>query len=580
MEIRTYSFDESGRVMLSSSARGKDWPVVYMIHNRDTLYIGETTSASTRMGQHLSNPEKQEAQLERIEIVFDDTYNKSVVLDFEQKLIKYCKADGQFRHILNRNAGQSAMHNYYRRAEYHNTFRELWAMLVEKGLAKQGIDAIENWNIFKYSPYNSLTEEQNEIAAGILQDISAKMKNGQKGVALVEGCAGTGKTVLAISMINSIVNAASLDLQELSEDELSSDKIQALLALKSSLALRREPLKIGLLTPISGIRTTMSKVFDECGNGLDGEMVIGPSDVKDQVYDILFVDESHRLRKRKNLGSGFGNFDIVSRMLGLDPNTCSQLDWALKQSKYTVLFYDEEQSIKGSDVSYEEYHRSLETYASCMKKYSLTTQMRCEGGGAYIDYVKDILHVRSPQPQRILNYDFRLYEDVDAMFRKIRELDREVGLCRTLAGFSWPWATHKSGCKTYEEMVAQGKYDIEIEGHRYIWNLRTAGWIDMPHAVDTIGCIHTSQGFDLNYVGVIFGREIDYDPVKNEITIDLKKFYDANVKNSNPEEIVKGFIINTYTTILARGIKGCYVYACNPNLREYLKRFIPAAEEK
>ena len=93
-------------------------------------------------------------------------------------------------------------------------------------------------------------------------------------------------------------------------------------------------------------------------------------------------------------------------------------------------------------------------------------------------------------------------------------------------------------------------------------------------AIDTIGCIHTTQGYDLNYVGVIFGKEIDYNPLSNTIEVDLTKFYDTNVKRSTPPDVVKQYIINTYTTMMTRGIKGCYVYACNKNMQNYLKRFI------
>lgn len=95
----------------------------------------------------------------------------------------------------------------------------------------------------------------------------------------------------------------------------------------------------------------------------------------------------------------------------------------------------------------------------------------------------------------------------------------------------------------------------------------------------TIGCIHTSQGYDMNYVGVIFGKEIDYDFKTKSIVIDLKKYKDKKVKAGTEESVLKELIVNTYTTILARGIKGCYVYAYNPNLRKYLKQYIPSANE-
>lgn len=119
-EIRTYSFDNDGLNELKNFEYGKNWPVVYLIHNNQDLYIGETTSAEVRMSQHLSNNEKN--YLEEIAIVFDHKFNKSVILDYEQRLIKYCSVDSRFQNILNKNKGQQAIHDYYNRDEYRSDF--------------------------------------------------------------------------------------------------------------------------------------------------------------------------------------------------------------------------------------------------------------------------------------------------------------------------------------------------------------------------------------------------------------------------------------------------------------------------
>ena len=108
-------------------------------------------------------------------------------------------------------------------------------------------------------------------------------------------------------------------------------------------------------------------------------------------------------------------------------------------------------------------------------------------------------------------------------------------------------------------------------------NLTSVDWITRQDSHCTIGCIHTSQGYDMNYVGVIFGEEIDYNFNTNSIEIDLEKYKDKKVKAGTDERVLKKLILNTYTTILARGIKGCYVYACNPNLKQYLQQYISTA---
>jgi SOS-response transcriptional repressor LexA len=118
-------------------------------------------------------------------------------------------------------------------------------------------------------------------------------------------------------------------------------------------------------------------------------------------------------------------------------------------------------------------------------------------------------------------------------------------------------------------------YDIIIGENQLKWNSISVDWINSPNSIDEVGCIHTTQGYDLNYTGVIIGPELDYDFTSKKLTVDKQKYKDKNGKNSiqNEEELLD-FIINIYKTILLRGIEGTYVYACNENLRCFLHQFI------
>jgi DUF2075 family protein len=178
-------------------------------------------------------------------------------------------------------------------------------------------------------------------------------------------------------------------------------------------------------------------------------------------------------------------------------------------------------------------------------------------------YIDDIFNLRDPEYQDFGNYEFKLYEDPNAMIEFICKKDVDEGLCRTLAGYSWEWVS----------AADTNTPDIELEGKQYFWNRKSSQWI-LNSNPEEIGCVHTSQGYDLNRVGVILGREIDYDPFTNSIVIDRNLFFDSKVKQQTNDDKLKQFIINAYKVLLVRGIKGCYVYACNSNLREYLKRFI------
>jgi DUF2075 family protein len=147
----------------------------------------------------------------------------------------------------------------------------------------------------------------------------------------------------------------------------------------------------------------------------------------------------------------------------------------------------------------------------------------------------------------------------------IKNKNKKLGLSRVVAGYAWPWHT-KKGTRDY---------DIEIDGLKLIWNSSLKNWVNSKNSINEVGCIHTIQGYDLNYVGVIIGPEICYDPKKNKILINKEKYFDINGRKGvlNEDEL-KLYIINIYKTLLTRGIKGCYVYIVDKNLKNYFQNKI------
>jgi len=564
MEIISFGFTVADREKLGNSVMGKDWPVVYLINNDSEIYIGETCSIYNRFSQHLQNPDRDE--LKTINVIIDDQFNKSAVLDIEQSLIQLCHADGKFR-LQNLNAGQSVRYNYYQREMYVNKLQGIWSALKKKELADHDFYVLKNSSIFKYSPYITLTVEQSNICNEVMHDILEKLAKGEKGTSVINGSAGTGKTIMAINMIFTLMNADRIRIDNSDVTTYGFTDEHMVLHELHDFINENGRLNIGFVLPMKSIRMTMSAVFRKTGNGLKSGMVIGPFDVTKEHYDILFVDESHRLSKRKNI-SNMGSFDSTSRELGLEPEHATQLDWILRCSDYQVFFYDKDQTVKGSDISPEQFDGTIGPDA---KHYFLTTQMRCAAGDDYPKYLKNIFECRQRTFDEVKNYDFKIFDDVDDMIRGIKSLNSENGLCRVVAGYSWKWV---SKGRKVEEIKAKHLEDIHIGPYRYVWNMSNMEWILREDSIDEIGCIHTSQGYDLNYVGVIFGYEIDYDEIQNKIVIDLSKFYDMNVKKATDEDQVKKYIINAYRVMMTRGIKGCYVYACNPGLNKYLKRFI------
>ena len=569
MLILRYSFSDEGRSVLSGKHIG-DWPVVYLIHNDDEAYVGETCSFVNRFSQHLSNPNRR--NLKEICVILDDEFNKSATLDIEQSLIQLFNADEMFN-LQNLNAGQSVKHDYYQRELYTNKLPDIWRELQAMGLAVHDFEELRNSPLFKFSPYISLTAEQNDVCMDVLSDMLEKLVEGSEGTSVIHGSAGTGKTVMAINMMFMLCTASEVS-KDPSKVTVGFTDEQMVVHDLFNFIKENGGLRIGLVVPMASLRKTLRFVFSNTKNGLKGSMVMGPNDVVSELinsgfepFDVLFVDESHRLARRKNITS-YRSLDNAREMLGMNPEVSTQLDWIVRCSRYRVLFYDVDQTVKGADITPEQFDEAI---GPSREDYILNTQLRCEAGGEYLHYLDRILRCRQAKAENVENYDLCLFDDVNDMVTSIKRLDKSMGLCRNVAGYSWPWKT--KGMKS-EDIKAQGLFDIEIEGYRYVWNMSNVEWIMRKESVDEIGCIHTTQGYDLNYVGVIFGREIDYDEFENRIVVDLDRFYDSNVKKGTDPDVVRKYILNAYKVMMTRGIKGCYIYVCNPSLRKYLGRFI------
>ena len=575
MEIREFEFSQTGLSVLREHSMGQNWPVVYLINNKNELYVGETTSAGGRFYQHLNNPERK--NLKKIRIVFDDQFNKSAILDIEQTLIQMFLADQKFV-LQNRNGGQSCKHDYYQRALYQRKVDDIWNELNQALLTNHNASTIRNSNLFKYSPFNTLTPEQEQVSQDILLNAIDCLESGETGTSVLSGKAGTGKSIVLIHMMYTLMSAMSVTYND--EDLTPDEQLElgARISLSNKIrdyVKRHGDLKIAFVVPMTSIRKTFKAVFSASkGTGLKPSMVIGPQEVLKKDYDIVFVDEAHRLARRKNL-TAYGAFDKACARLGIDKMTATHLDMIQLKSRYSVLVYDECQTVKASDLTPCQFQRSLKLHGRDVHAVYLKTQMRCEGGSSYVEYLDSVFSVCQEKFHYVKNYDFRIWDNPNAMIEEIRAKEKIYSLCRVVAGYSWEWKSRE--CSTLDEAISKGLEDIELGGEKYVWNMDKQEWILRDGAVNEIGCVHTTQGYDLNYVAVIFGCEIDYDDESGSIVIDRSKFYDDKVKDGVDDDTLKQYIINSYKVMMTRGIKGCYVYACNPGLQNYLKRFIAEA---
>lgn len=427
---------------------------------------------------------------------------------------------------------------------------------MERGLVQRSLNDIENSDLFKYSPYKALNSEQEQALAMILRNIRNNPNPGSKSVTLVEGCAGSGKTVLAIFLVKLLTEITSNYV--VWDEESDTGYIAELKFFRE--AYKGRKFKVGFVVPMQSLRKTLKNVFNSI-RGLSADMIIGPAEVKNDEYDILIVDEAHRLRQRKALAQ-YPVFDQCNAYFGLG-NDGTELDWILKSSRWQIMFYDAEQSVKPADIDVSKFRSICQRHLS--KQVTLYSQMRCLGGQDYIAYVKGVLNGEQVERRTDFGeYRIRFYDDAALMFRDIQDLDRQYRLCRTVAGYGFKWISKK-------DKAAQ---DICIGDLCVQWNTTDKDWIGHPGSVNEIGCIHTVQGYDLNYCGVIFGPEIGYDKASQQIVIRKGCYYDALGKAAvETDQELHDYIINIYATLMTRGIRGTYVYACDPDLREYLRQY-------
>lgn len=566
-KIEQYSFDENGINNLKiNSKHGVDWPVVYILSGNKEAYVGETQNAYDRMKQHFSN--KKRKNLTKINLMQSDSFNKSAILDIENMLITHMHADGKFI-LQNSNGGQSKLHNYYQRSEYQNVFTEIWDKLKKLNLVEHSLFEVENSEIFKFSPYKELTNDQYMVVEELLKLYSEAMQGTSRMDVIVNGGAGTGKSLIAIYFLNMIANILNndydfSDTEQYIDDESFLNRADLIKAIKNY-----GNDKIGFVIAVPSFKDTVKKVFKSIKE-LRHIHVISPSEASRGDYDVLIVDEAHRLKRRHKL-TNYGTHDNVNKSLGL-PADSTELDWLkFKAKKMLILFYDGIQSIKESDVSKEDFDKINSD--NCTHKLFLNTQLRVKGGDEYIDFARSLFSDSPIKYKSQKGYDLKVYDDCYEMFEAIKSKNIEYkGLCRMLAGFSFYW---RKKARDKKNVKYNQNYDFEIDGHYYCWNedFNASDFITNDKNIEKIGCIYTSQGHDLNYAGVIFGEDISYNPETKQIMYHPDKFIDTYSKSSDINKTINN-IINAYLVLLTRGVYGTYIYAVDKNLREYINSLI------
>lgn len=353
----------------------------------------------------------------------------------------------------------------------------------------------------------------------------------KKQVLIIEGGPGTGKSVLAINLLVELTNRSLLS-QYVTRNSAPREVYQAKLS--------------GSLT-----KSRISNLFRSSGSF---------TTTKNNEFDVLMVDEAHRLNEKSGLFQNQGE---------------NQVKELINAAKLSIFFVDEDQKVTLKDIGDKDEVKFWANHlkAEVIEMY-LESQFRCNGSDGYLAWLDNILQIKKTANETLddIDYDFQIFEDPKELFDVIKEKNKDKNNSRLLAGYCWNWISAKD-----PELK-----DIKIGDFEATWNLKSQGqsWIIQPNSVEQVGCIHTTQGLELDYVGVIIGPDISYrngeiitHPEKRA-TSDRSISGWRNLIKENPattqvrlSEIIK----NTYRTLMTRGQKGCYVYVVDENLRNYFE---------
>ena len=379
----------------------------------------------------------------------------------------------------------------------------------------------------------TLLDEQAVCYDMCLRTMAQCAMDHKKRTIVIQGGPGTGKSVLAVNLLMSLINKG-LNAAYVTKN---SAPRQAFLSLLSENNARR--------------RVDIEHLF---------RSPFGLNKARSNDYDCLIVDEAHRL---------------VKKMYG-DWGGENQVKECIDASSLTIFLLDEDQAVTKSDIgSVNEIRKWCDALGSRMilnKETVLVSQFRCNGSDAYIQFIDGLLQ-RNQETILVdlseLNYDFRVFDSASEMREALREKNQVNNKARMVAGYCYDWNVKNH----------RGNYDILLpDGFRARWNLANDKiWAINPSSFEEVGCIHTAQGLEFEYVGVILGKDIYYDATKGAVMTDKTAIsaddHSSGIRSASEQDAAR-LILNTYKTLLTRGQKGCYVYCEDDALRAYFKSFV------
>ena len=382
-----------------------------------------------------------------------------------------------------------------------------------------------------------LIDDQKIVFEQALSLASKSFSDNKKRVLIVEGGPGTGKSVLALNLLSKLIKYDQGKLvQYVTKNSAPRNVFSQKLANNGKK------------------KVFIKSTFNGSGSFTDAEV---------NQFDALIVDEAHRLNAKSGMFQNLGE---------------NQIKEIIRAGLFSIFFIDEAQKVTLKDIGSTEEIRKWASYLNAeVYENKLESQFRCNGSDGYLAWIDSMLQIRDTANETFdsdFDYDFRIFDDPNEMRDAIKAKNHN-NKARIVAGYCWDWYKDYKNNPDY--------YDIEIKEHdfRMSWNLGNHDtWAINPESIEQAGCIHTSQGLEFDYVGVIIGDDIRYE--NGMIITDFTKRAktDQSLKGikslykKDPDKALKladEIIKNTYRTLLTRGQKGCYVYITDSNLKHFFR---------
>ncbi len=379
-----------------------------------------------------------------------------------------------------------------------------------------------------------MLDEQKVVYEEILNEARCSAKDGKKRVLIVKGGPGTGKSVVAVNL-----------LAKLTKEDQFCQYVSKNAAPRN---VYRKKLKGSIR------KSSVDNMFK--GSGIYTE-------TQNNMIDTILVDEAHRLNAKSGMFHNMGE---------------NQIKEIIHSAKCSVFFIDERQRVTLKDIGrIGEIRKWAKEEKAQITEMELLSQFRCNGSDGYLAWLDHTLEIHDTAnfDMKDINYDIRILDSPMEMRELILEKNHiSHNKARILAGYCWDWKK--------EGVNDSAVYDIKIGDFEISWNLKnTTTFAIDEDSVHEAGCIHTSQGLEFDYVGVIIGDDMRYEngTVVTDFTKrartdqslkGIKKLYKENPIRAKKEadEIIK----NTYRALMTRGMKGCYIYCTDQNLSAYLKK--------